>query len=94
MAAIAEVKCLDLGLGLFRFFLGDAARAEAVAALYEAMVFVVSQGVRHGGLFHQGREILPCGGLKGGKVDTPAVGAVVGLGVGAGGPEAFLAADV
>ena len=36
---------------------------------------------------------LPGGGLKGGKVETPAMGAVVGLGVGAGGPEDFLAND-
>ena len=36
---------------------------------------------------------LPDGDLDGGKVETPDVGAVVGLGVGSGGPEDFLAAD-
>ena len=36
---------------------------------------------------------LPDGGLEGGKVETPDVGAVVGLGVGSGGPAAFPAAD-
>ena len=51
-AALAEVECLDPGLGLFRVVFGGVARAEAVAALYEAMVFVVAQGVCHGGIFH------------------------------------------
>ena len=36
---------------------------------------------------------LPGGGLKGGKVETPAVGAVVGWGARAGGAAAFPAAD-
>ena len=36
---------------------------------------------------------LPGGVLEGGKVKTPGMGAVVGWGVGAGGPWAFPAAD-
>ena len=37
-------------------------------------------------------NFIPDGGLKGGKIETP-MGAAVGLGVGAGGPVAFPAAD-
>ena len=36
---------------------------------------------------------LPCEGIEGGKVETPAMGDKVGLGVGAWGPAAFLDAD-
>ena len=51
-AALAKVECLEPGLGLFRVAFGDVARAEAVAALYYALVFVVAQGECRGGLFH------------------------------------------
>ena len=37
--------------------------------------------------------LLPCGGLKGGKLETLAMGARVGLGVGDWGPAAFPTAD-
>ena len=50
--ALAEVKCLESCLGLFRVVFGDVARTEAVAALYEAMAFVVAQGACCGDLFH------------------------------------------
>ena len=36
---------------------------------------------------------LPGGGLEGGKAEMPAVGAVIGLGVGAGGAASFPSAD-
>ena len=55
-AALAKVECLELGIGLLRFVFGGISRAEDVAALCEAMVFVVAQGSRRGGLFHQGRD--------------------------------------
>ena len=57
MADLAKVKCLELVLGLLRVLFGDVARAEAIAALCESMVFVVLQVARRGGLFHQGRDI-------------------------------------
>ena len=44
-AALAKFECLELGLGLLRVLFGDVARAEAIAALCESMVFVVAQGV-------------------------------------------------
>ena len=56
MAALAKVECLNLGLGLLWVVLGDVARVEAVDAICEAMVFVVAQGTRRGGLFHNGRD--------------------------------------
>ena len=52
-ASLAKVECLELGLGLFWVVFGDVARAEAIAALYEAMIFVVAQGARRGGLLRQ-----------------------------------------
>ena len=55
-AALAEVECLELGLGLLWVVFSDVERAYVVAALCEAMVFVVAQGARHVGLFHQGRD--------------------------------------
>ena len=56
MAALAKVECLELGLGLLRVVFGDVDRVEAVATLCDAMVFVVAQGSRRGGLFRQGRD--------------------------------------
>ena len=92
-ASPSKVECLRLGLGLFRVVFSDVARAEAVAALYEAMVFAVAQGARRAVFSIRDVTFLPGGGLEGGKVEMPAVGAVVGLGIGSGGPADFLAAD-
>ena len=64
MADLAKVECLELGLGLLWVVLVDVARAEAVAALCEAMVFVVAQGARCGGIFHKVRDFPTWWGLR------------------------------
>ena len=56
MASLAKVECLELGLGLLWVVFSDVERAYVVAALCEAMVFVVAQGAFRDGLLHQGRN--------------------------------------
>ena len=56
VAALSEVEFLKLVLGLLLVVFGVVARAEAVAELCEAMVFVVEQGSLSGSLFHQDRD--------------------------------------
>ena len=56
VAALVEVECFELDLGLLWVVFDDVARVEAVATLCESMVFFVAQGSLRGGLFHQGRD--------------------------------------
>ena len=53
-AALAKVQCPELGLRILRVVFSALARAEAVSALCDSMVFVVALRARRGGFSHQG----------------------------------------